>query len=80
MDEEALIQKAKNGDVNSYNRLVLHYQQAVYNVAYRIMGEPQCGRRCDTRGIYFGVQGAESISRRQFQVLVDAHCDKCLLR
>ena len=41
MDEEALIQKAKNGDVTSYNRLVLHYQQAVYNVAYRIMGEPQ---------------------------------------
>ena len=41
MDEEALIQKAKNGDVTSYNRLVLHYQQTVYNVAYRIMGEPQ---------------------------------------
>ena len=41
MDEEALIQQAKNGDVPSYNRLVLHYQQAVYNVAYRIMGEPQ---------------------------------------
>ena len=41
MDEEALIQQAKNGDVPSYNRLVLHYQQAVYNVAYRIMGEAQ---------------------------------------
>ena len=41
MDEEALIQKAKNGDVTSYNRLVLHYQQVVFNVAYRIMGEPQ---------------------------------------
>jgi RNA polymerase sigma-70 factor (ECF subfamily) len=41
MDEAALIREAQQGDVNSYNRLVLHYQQAVYNVAYRIMGEPQ---------------------------------------
>lgn len=41
MDEEALIQQAKNGDVPAYNRLVLQYQQAVYNVAYRIMGEAQ---------------------------------------
>ena len=41
MDEEALIQQAQNGDVQAYNRLVLHYQQIVYNVSYRIMGEPQ---------------------------------------
>ena len=41
MDEVALIREAKKGNVNSYNRLVLHYQQMVYNVAYRIMGEPQ---------------------------------------
>ena len=41
MDEVALIQEAKKGDVNAYNRLVLHYQQAAYNVACRIMGEPQ---------------------------------------
>jgi RNA polymerase sigma-70 factor (ECF subfamily) len=41
MDEAALIQKAKDGDVAAYNRLVLNYQQVVYNVAYRIMGEQQ---------------------------------------
>lgn len=41
MDELGLIQDAKNGDVTAYNRLVLHYQNVVYNVAYRIMGEPQ---------------------------------------
>lgn len=41
MNEEALIQDAQNGDVQAYNRLVLHYQERVYNVAYRIMGEPQ---------------------------------------
>ena len=41
MDEVALITQAQKGDVQAYNTLVLHYQQAVYNVAYRIMGEPQ---------------------------------------
>jgi RNA polymerase sigma factor (sigma-70 family) len=41
MDEVALIQQAKQGDVTAFNRLVLEYQQTVYNVAYRIMGEPQ---------------------------------------
>lgn len=41
MNEEALIRQAKKGDVAAFNRLVLHYQEVVYNVAYRIMGEPQ---------------------------------------
>ena len=41
MDEVKLIEQAQKGDVQAYNALVLHYQQAVYNVAYRIMGEPQ---------------------------------------
>lgn len=41
MDESALIKQAKKGDVAAFNRLVLHYQEAVYNVAYRIMGQPQ---------------------------------------
>lgn len=41
MDEAALIRKAKEGDLPAFNRLVMEYQQAVYNVAYRIMGQPQ---------------------------------------
>ena len=40
MDEPSLIQQAQDGDVSAYNTLVLHYQNSVYNVAYRIMGEP----------------------------------------
>lgn len=40
MDEEALIRQAQKGDVAAFNRLVLHYQEVVYNVAYRIMGDP----------------------------------------
>lgn len=41
MDEPYLIEQAQNGDVFSFNTLVLHYQDSVFNVAYRIMGEPE---------------------------------------
>ena len=41
MDEEALIERAQKGDISAFNRLVLDYQDAVYNVAYRVMLEPQ---------------------------------------
>ncbi len=40
MDEQALIQEALDGNLDAFNGLVLHYQDIVYNVAYRVMGEP----------------------------------------
>ena len=40
MDELALIQDARKGNLDAFNGLVLHYQDMVYNVAYRIIGEP----------------------------------------
>jgi RNA polymerase sigma-70 factor (ECF subfamily) len=39
MDERVLIQAAKRGDVESFNGLILTYQDVAYSVAYRIMGE-----------------------------------------
>lgn len=40
MDEAGLIKDAQSGDLNSFNRLVLAYQDMVYNQAFRVMGEP----------------------------------------
>lgn len=40
VDEEFLIGRAKDGDLESFNRLVLAYQNLVYSVAYRILSEP----------------------------------------
>lgn len=40
IDEETLIARAQKGNIGAYNRLVLHYQDMVYNVAYRIMKDP----------------------------------------
>jgi RNA polymerase sigma factor (sigma-70 family) len=41
MDEEALIQEARDGNLEAFNRLVLAYQDMLYSQAYRMMGEPQ---------------------------------------
>jgi RNA polymerase sigma-70 factor (ECF subfamily) len=38
-DENQLIAKSKRGDVDSFNMLVLRYQDYIYSIAYRIMGE-----------------------------------------
>jgi RNA polymerase sigma factor (sigma-70 family) len=40
MDEPTLIAAAQRGSVDDFNELVLVYQQQVYNLAYRIMGDP----------------------------------------
>jgi RNA polymerase sigma-70 factor (ECF subfamily) len=40
MDEASLIAAAQQGRVDAFNKLVLTYQQQVYNLAYRIMGDP----------------------------------------
>ncbi len=39
MNEAALIAQGVQGSVEAFNQLVLHYQQAAYNVAYRILGD-----------------------------------------
>ena len=41
MDETALIDDAKRWDLDSFNRLVLAYQDRVYAQAYRMMGDSQ---------------------------------------
>jgi RNA polymerase sigma-70 factor (ECF subfamily) len=40
VDEQALIASACKGDVRAFNQLVLLYQGMAYNVAYRILGDP----------------------------------------
>jgi RNA polymerase sigma-70 factor (ECF subfamily) len=40
VDELALIQAAQHGDVDSFNTLVLAYQTRAYNLAYRLISEP----------------------------------------
>lgn len=41
MDEIALIQAARGGDLDSFNRLVLAYQDLIFNQAFRMIGEEE---------------------------------------
>lgn len=41
MDEAGLVRDAQKGDLTAFNRLVLVYQDMVYNQAYRMMGEAE---------------------------------------
>lgn len=40
MDLKDQIKNSLQGDLNSFNQIVLEYQNLVYNQAYRIIGEP----------------------------------------
>jgi RNA polymerase sigma factor (sigma-70 family) len=40
-DEQTLIRSAQRGDRSAFNILVLRYQDKLYTLSYRIMGEPQ---------------------------------------
>ena len=40
MDEAGLIRGAQRGDLDSFNRLILAYQNMTFNMAYRILGDP----------------------------------------
>ncbi len=40
MDLKDQIKNSLQGDLDSFNQIVLEYQNLVYNQAYRIIGEP----------------------------------------
>ena len=39
LDDTALVERAKNGDVNAYETLVQHYQELAFRVAYQVTGD-----------------------------------------
>jgi len=41
MDEQDLISRSKDGDVEAFNLLVEHYQRLVYNIALRMLGNAE---------------------------------------
>lgn len=41
MDEKSLIRSAQKGDLDSFNTLVLAYQESLYNTAFRIIGDDE---------------------------------------
>lgn len=40
-NEEILIEKAKSGDTNAFEVLIINYEKLIYNVIYKMMGNPE---------------------------------------
>lgn len=40
-DEHELVERSRRGDVDAFNRIVLAYQDQVYNLCLRMLGSPQ---------------------------------------
>src|SRR5260370_25776001 len=41
MDESALIRDAQGGNLDAFNTIVLNYQDSLFNIALRILGDPE---------------------------------------
>jgi len=41
VDERKLVERARKGDLDAFNELVIRYQKTAYNVAYRILGDAE---------------------------------------
>jgi RNA polymerase sigma-70 factor, ECF subfamily len=67
MDEESLIQDAQRGDLESFNRLVLAYQDQAYNVAYRIMGDPHLAADATQNAFISAYKGIKSFRGGSFR-------------
>ncbi|MFQ3646591.1 MAG: sigma-70 family RNA polymerase sigma factor [Anaerolinea sp.] len=39
-DDAAAVERAREGDLEAFNELVLRHQDAAFNVAYRLLGDP----------------------------------------
>lgn len=67
MNEEALIQDAKNGDLDAFNTLILHYQDSVFNVALRIMGDEDAAADAAQEAFISAFKGVASFRGGSFK-------------
>lgn len=67
MDEAGLIRTAQQGDLDSFNRLVLAYQDVVYAQAYRMMGEPASAQDATQEAFISAFRGLRSYRGGSFK-------------
>ncbi|NDJ84805.1 MAG: sigma-70 family RNA polymerase sigma factor [Chloroflexi bacterium] len=67
MEEQALLQAAKQGDVTAFNEIVLQYQDLAYGVAYRILREPQTAADATQNAFISAYRKLEQLSGQNFK-------------
>lgn len=51
MDEQALVSAAQRGELRAFNRLIQQYQGLAYNVAYRMLNDPDAAADAVQNGV-----------------------------
>ncbi len=79
MDETALIASAQQGDLDSFNTLVLHYQNAVFNTALRILGDDDSAQDAAQDAFISAFQNVKSFRGGSFKAwLLRTTINACL--
>ena len=79
MDENALVESARKGDLDAFNRLVLAYQDLAFNVAARMLTDPDLAADVTQTAFLSAYRSLDSFRGGSFEILGDAHGDKRLL-
>jgi RNA polymerase sigma-70 factor (ECF subfamily) len=79
MDEQALVDAARRGDVPAFNDLVLRYQSRAYNVAFRILGQAEAAEDATQEAFLSAYRAIGAFRGGSFQTwLLRIVTNKCL--
>lgn len=70
MDETALINSAQNGDLDSFNTLILRYQDSVFNTALRILGDEDLAQDAAQEAFISAFRGLSSFRGGSFKAWI----------
>ena len=70
MDETTLITSAQQGDLNAFNTLILHYQDAVFNTAVRILGDEDMAQDAAQEAFISAFQSIKSFRGGSFKAWI----------
>ncbi len=59
-DEEQLIMRSQHGDMQAFNLLVQHYQQTLYSVVFRMLGNPEVAADVTQDAFIAALRGIQS--------------------
>jgi RNA polymerase sigma-70 factor (ECF subfamily) len=70
MDEIALIKSAQSGDLDAFNTIILHYQDAVFNTALRILGDEDQAQDATQEAFISAFQSIKSFRGGSFKAWI----------
>ena len=79
-NETDMVADAKKGDLEAFNKLVLSYQDRIFNLAVRILGDYALAEDITQNTFLYGLPQYAEFSKRLFSRLVIPNCHQPMLR